>query len=130
MFSRVILLEWKMATHSSILAWKITWKEDPDRLQSCQTLLSNWAHFILMVCYQEVMMTYWNSRHSAHSYSGQHMIIDRLVIKLCFFVSFYICILNKASLQCQVPHSKPFMVWSKCLAVSFWLPWHPFQMCI
>ena len=46
-------------------------------------------------------MTYWNSRHSAHSYSGQRMIIDRLVIKLCFFFSFCIRILNKASLQCQ-----------------------------
>ena len=27
-------LEKEMATHSSILAWKIPWREDPDRLQS------------------------------------------------------------------------------------------------
>ena len=27
-------LEKKMATHSSILAWEIPWKEDPGRLQS------------------------------------------------------------------------------------------------
>ena len=27
-------LEKEMATHSSILAWKIPWKEDPSRLQS------------------------------------------------------------------------------------------------
>ena len=27
-------LEKEMATHSSILAWKITWTEEPDRLQS------------------------------------------------------------------------------------------------
>ena len=27
-------LEKKMATHSSILAWRIPWTEDPDRLQS------------------------------------------------------------------------------------------------
>ena len=26
-------LEVEMATHSSILAWKIPWTEDPDRLQ-------------------------------------------------------------------------------------------------
>ena len=26
----------KMATHSSILAWKIPWTENPDRLQSTQ----------------------------------------------------------------------------------------------
>ena len=28
------LLERGMATHSSILAWRIPWTEDPDRLQS------------------------------------------------------------------------------------------------
>ena len=27
-------LEKEMATHSSILAWEITWTEEPDRLQS------------------------------------------------------------------------------------------------
>ena len=27
-------LEKKMATHSSILAWKIPWTKEPDRLQS------------------------------------------------------------------------------------------------
>ena len=27
-------LEQEMATHSSILAWKIPWKEEPGRLQS------------------------------------------------------------------------------------------------
>ena len=27
-------LEWEMATHSSILAWKIPWTEEPGRLQS------------------------------------------------------------------------------------------------
>ena len=39
-------LEKEMATHSSILAWKIPWTEDPSGLQSMssqksQTLLSN-----------------------------------------------------------------------------------------
>ena len=28
------LLEKEMATHSSILAWKISWTEDPGKLQS------------------------------------------------------------------------------------------------
>ena len=38
-------LEKKMATHSSILAWKIPWTEEPDRLQSMgsQRVLHNWA---------------------------------------------------------------------------------------
>ena len=30
------LLEKKMATHFSILAWKIPWKEEPDGLQSTE----------------------------------------------------------------------------------------------
>ena len=39
-------LEEKMATHSSILAWEITWTEEPDGLQSVElqkgkTQLSN-----------------------------------------------------------------------------------------
>ena len=29
-------LEWEMATHSNILAWKITWTEKPGRLQSME----------------------------------------------------------------------------------------------
>ena len=30
------LLEKEMATHSSILAWRIPWREEPGRLQSTQ----------------------------------------------------------------------------------------------
>ena len=32
------LLEKEMATHSSILAWKIPWTEKPGRLQSMESL--------------------------------------------------------------------------------------------
>ena len=32
------LLEKKMATHSSILAWKIPWTEEPGRLQAMGSL--------------------------------------------------------------------------------------------
>ena len=31
------LLEKEMATHSSILAWKISWPEEPDGLQSMRS---------------------------------------------------------------------------------------------
>ena len=39
------LLEKEMATHSSILAWKIPWTEEPGRLQSkgSQRVGHNWA---------------------------------------------------------------------------------------
>ena len=34
-------LEKEMATHFNILAWEIPWTEEPDRLQSMGTRLSN-----------------------------------------------------------------------------------------
>ena len=44
-------LEKDMATHSSILAWGITWSEEPGRLQSMgwqsQTRLNNQAQYLL-----------------------------------------------------------------------------------
>ena len=52
-------LEKKMATHSSTLAWKIPWKEEPRRLQSMGSLRvrhdwATWLHFhsthILLLC--------------------------------------------------------------------------------
>ena len=36
------LLEKEMATHSSILAWKIPWMEEPDGLQS-MGIRKNWT---------------------------------------------------------------------------------------
>ena len=36
-------LEKEMATHSSILAWRIPWTEDPGRLQSIPSLRHNWS---------------------------------------------------------------------------------------
>ena len=44
------LLEKEMATHSSILAWKIPWREEPGKLQSMQsqsqTRLSNFTSIL------------------------------------------------------------------------------------
>ena len=37
------LLEKEMATHSSILAWKIPWTEEPGRLQKSQTWMSDFT---------------------------------------------------------------------------------------
>ena len=39
-------MEKEMATHSSILAWEITWTEDPGRLQfmDLQRVGHDWAH--------------------------------------------------------------------------------------
>ena len=45
----ILNLEKEMATHSSTLAWKIPWTEDPSRLQSMgsQRVGHNWATLLL-----------------------------------------------------------------------------------
>ena len=43
-----------MATHSSTLAWKIPWMEEPGRLQSMGSLRTEWLHFcFLLFCIGE-----------------------------------------------------------------------------
>ena len=49
------LLKKEMATHSSILAWKIPWMEEPGRLQSMGLKRighNEWLHFHLMHMYE------------------------------------------------------------------------------
>ena len=47
-------LEKGMATHSSVLAWRIPWTEEPGGLQSMgsqsQTRLSNFLSFFSLLC--------------------------------------------------------------------------------
>ena len=45
-------LEQGMANHSSILAWRIPWTEEPDRLQSVgsQRVRPNWSDLVSMQC--------------------------------------------------------------------------------
>ena len=54
-------LEKEMATHSSILAWRIPWTEEPGGLQftGLQTVRHNWAtffHFILYMNYSSIKL--------------------------------------------------------------------------
>ena len=56
-------LEKVMATHSNILAWRISWTEEPGRLQSMrsQRIGPNWATFTfdhLLAILEEEMATY------------------------------------------------------------------------
>ena len=36
-------LEKGMATHSSILAWRITWTKEPNRLYTVHAVIKNWT---------------------------------------------------------------------------------------
>ena len=56
------LLEKEMATHSSILAWKIPWTEEPGRPQSMgsQRVGRDWATFTLLYsCIAGGFFTFW-----------------------------------------------------------------------
>ena len=52
-------LEEGMATHSSILAWRIPWTEEPGGLQSVESrTYNNWfSHSFLM--YSGVLLNFW-----------------------------------------------------------------------
>ena len=56
-------LEKETTTHSSILAWKISWTEEPGRLQSIgsQRVRHNWATNTLSTVCQALC---WNLTHS------------------------------------------------------------------
>ena len=74
------LLEKEMATHSSILAWKIPWMEEPGRLQSMglQRVRHHWASSVFTAINQvwghnvflnvQVLKKKWNLSHIVKSY--------------------------------------------------------------
>ena len=58
-------LEKEMATHSSNIAWKIPWTEDPGRLQSMgpQRVGHDWVTLLLLnlTDFTSVLLPYWES---------------------------------------------------------------------
>ena len=57
-WTEYILLEKEMATHSSILAWKIPWTEEPTRLQSMglPRVGQDWSIFVGMLSLGSMLM--------------------------------------------------------------------------
>ena len=85
------LLEKGMATHSSILAWRISWTGEPGRLESMgsQRVQHNWETF---TCDYEFSV---ESTFSLHSFLRLQPIINLSIIFLrkgdFLFVSFVLC---------------------------------------
>ena len=79
-------LEKEMATHSSTLAWKIPWTEEPDRLQSMgsQRVGHDWAHSPHFI-------------FSNHSYVAQPVCLPWLLHKVTVFLS--ACLFEAAEIQ-------------------------------
>ena len=58
-------LEKEMATHSSILAWKIPWTEEPGRLQALQRVRHYWVTITFTFCFHG--LNSWSQRmHTGH----------------------------------------------------------------
>ena len=64
-------LEKEMATHSSILAWRIPWREEPGRLQSMESQESDTTYQLknhnYMWCTIELKRVSWTARKSNQS---------------------------------------------------------------
>ena len=56
-------LEKEMAIHSSTIAWKIPWTEEPDRLQSVgsqsRTQLSDFTHSLMLIFIYLLVASLW-----------------------------------------------------------------------
>ena len=97
-------LEKEMATHSSILAWRIPWTEKPDRLQSTgsqsQTRLSDFTFTFtftslylqnwVKIC-EAIVFLHWKTEFRSVIFERKHM----QKVRITFFWIF-----------CQRPHSK------------------------
>ena len=67
-------LEEGMATHSSIVAWKIPWTREPGRLRSLgsQSVRHDWHNLARTVLYHSVMMDTWHCIFYQILYTVQH----------------------------------------------------------
>ena len=64
-------LEKGMATHSSILAWRISWTEEPGGLQSLELQSWTWLTFTFpfppLLILEDVILPYSPREHTAHA---------------------------------------------------------------
>ena len=100
-------LDKEMATHSSILVWRIPWPEEPGRLQS--TGSHDWAHTrntaVIWHCFSQFFSIVW--------------VKDSDVIFECLRFSFPLtdvnyCVLNRSS------HGEQYIWFSGFLAAPHW----------
>ena len=65
-------LEKGMATHSRILAWRIPWTEEPDRLQSIESDTTEHTHLLRVVAWEQEC---WSSKPQAVAPPPRHHLI-------------------------------------------------------
>ena len=87
------LLEGGLATHSSILAWKIPWTEEPDRLKSMgsQTVIhvwNNWTHIHTHKAKDTSTLIYFHTLFGSNLFLYFYFVSDKSIhcmLILCFF---------------------------------------------
>ena len=81
------LLEKEMATHSSILTWKIPWMEEPGRLQSMGSQrVGHWVTSLsLSLFFLELFLHWFPVAYWAPTYLGSSSFS---VLSLCLFILF------------------------------------------
>ena len=99
--SSIPLLEKEMATHSSILAWRIPWMEEPGRLQSMglQRVRHDWAAERLHFQYSIVCMYHIFICSSVDGYLGCFCVWDICLITLTSFRKFIFFAKGKVLIQ-------------------------------
>ena len=96
-------LEKEMAIHSSILAWKIPWMEEPGRLQSMgsQRVGHDWATFFLSL----KLKTYSQIKSPLHFYGT-----SGLLPLINLFLSHLLTSANRTLPPCRQRHSTPLII--------------------
>ena len=95
-------LEEGMATHSSILAWRIPWTEEPDRIQSMglQRVRQDWSD---LACTHTKIRTSQLKRHIGKSPGGSHTRSSCFLSRVHRPPSTCMCSLDRTSLEPQCP---------------------------
>ena len=95
-------LEKGMATHSSILAWRIPWTEEPDRLQSMglQRVRQDWSDLAFT---HTKIRTSQLKRHIGKSLGGSHTRSSCFLSRVHRPPSTCMCSLARTSLEPQCP---------------------------
>ena len=98
-------LEEEMATHSSILAWKISWPEKPGGLQSIrsQRIAHDWAH----TCLQAWSQKLWTSFHCKVACMSSSLESGWLYIYLFGSVQFSHSVVSDSLQPHGMQHSRP-----------------------
>ena len=103
-------LEKAMAPHSSVLAWKIPWMEEPGRLQSMgsQRVIHDWATFTL----------HTHTHTHARTYITHHIFFIHSSVDGHLFCFHVLAIINSAAMNIWVHVSFWIMVFSEYMPRS------------